>query len=179
MLLASSSKDGYIRLWRITPDKDALKFHKNVHTLLENYHVFLESVLISHECSVTSLEWTRFGGKLQLVSCSLDSTLCIWEHQENAWTVESRLGQFIGNKNAYFDAKADSQFQHLIALNYTGAVLIWKWSPEKFALRESFNGHASEVNGIEWNHTGDFLVSVSKDQTTRVIAKNNKTQQFN
>jgi elongator complex protein 2 len=67
----------------------------------------------------------------------------------------------------------------LVALNYTGAVLIWKWTPEKFILRQSFNGHANEVNDIEWNHTGDFLVSISKDQTTRVIAKNKKSEQFN
>ena len=29
-LLASGSKDGYIRLWRITKNLDLTKFHKNV-----------------------------------------------------------------------------------------------------------------------------------------------------
>ena len=61
-LLASASKDGYIRLWKITSDQSALKFHKNVHKLVNNYFIHLESVLTSHECSVTNLSWTRFGG---------------------------------------------------------------------------------------------------------------------
>jgi elongator complex protein 2 len=35
----------------------------------------------------------------------------------------------------------------------------------------SFNGHSNEVRSLDWNHSGDFLVSVSKDQTTRIIAQ--------
>lgn len=38
-------------------------------------------------------------------------------------------------------------------------------------MRPSFNGHSNEVKDIDWNHTADFLVSVSKDQTTRIISK--------
>lgn len=104
LLLASASKDGYIRLWRITDDLEAIKFHKNVFSILEDSRVFLEAVLINHECSVTSLAWVRFGGKLQLASSSLDCTVCLWGSgaEAGAWTVDSRMGQFLGNKNAYF-----------------------------------------------------------------------------
>ena len=38
-------------------------------------------------------------------------------------------------------------------------------------MRPSFNGHTNEVKDIDWDHTGNFLVSVSKDQTTRIISK--------
>jgi elongator complex protein 2 len=34
------------------------------------------------------------------------------------------------------------------------------------------------VKGIEWNHTGDFLVSVSMDQTTRVLAQNTSDKRY-
>jgi elongator complex protein 2 len=179
LLLASASKDGYIRLWRVTADHEVVKFHKNVQQLLGGRHIYLESVLISHECSVTSLCWTRFGGELQLASCSLDSTICLWSAQQHAWHVTSRLGQFLGNKNAYFDCITDPLSTRLVALNFTGAVLIWEWRGDKFVLRPSFSGHCGEVSSLEWNHSGDFLVSASKDQTTRVFARNSKSSSFN
>lgn len=43
---------------------------------------------------------------------------------------------------------------------------------------ECFNGHSNAVKGLEWNHSGDFLVSASKDQTTRVIALNSDTKTY-
>lgn len=76
-MLASSSKDGYIRLWRITPNLEVIKFHKNVKAIGQLY-CFLDAVLISHESSVTGLKWVRFTGELQLISCSLDCTICVW-----------------------------------------------------------------------------------------------------
>jgi elongator complex protein 2 len=92
--------------------------------------------------------------------------------------VDSRMGQFLGNKNAYFDVLADPLYKYLLALNYTGAVLLWEWRDLKFSLTECFNGHAGTVKALEWNHSGHFLVSVSKDQTTRVIAKHINTGRY-
>lgn len=135
MLLASSSKDGYVRLWKITNNQEVLKFHKNVYPLLSKHNVFLESVLSSHECSVTNLAWVRYGAVLQLISSSLDCTICMWAYEEGSWTVVNRLGQFLGNKNAYFDIVADPSYEHLVALNYTGALMIWKWAEGKWVLR--------------------------------------------
>ena len=120
----------------MTQDQGALKFHKNVQKLNKSkLSIYLESVLSSHECSVTSLSWGLFENKLRLVSCSLDCTLCIWESQEEGWTVAHRLGQLIGNKNAYFDVKVQASSRLIVALNYTGAVLIWRETPEGFVLR--------------------------------------------
>lgn len=90
------------------------------------------------------------------------------------------MGQFLGNKNAYFDIMANQAGTQLVALNYIGSLLIWDYNKQinKFTLRDSFNGHYSEVKDIAWNYSGDFLVSVSKDQTTRVIAKNKATSRY-
>lgn len=127
LLLASASKDGYIRLWKITDNLEELKFHKNVYNILSNSIAFLEAVLISHECSVTSLCWVNFDGVKQLASASLDCTVCLWGNgTEGAWTVDSRLGQFLGNKNAYFDVISDRNSAYLLALNYTGAAILWE-----------------------------------------------------
>ena len=90
----------------------------------------------------------------------------------------SRLGQLIGNKNAFFDVATDPSCTYLAALNYTGAVLIWKEAHQQFILRHSFTGHSDHVTGIDWNHNGHFLVSTSKDQSTRIMAKNHSTNTF-
>ena len=136
--------------------------------------MFLDSVLISHECSVTCVSWADFNG-LKLVSCSLDCTVCVWgRDEEGAWSVDTRMGQFLGNKNAYFNVIPSPDNKFLVAVNYIGSAMIWMFDEKtnKFSLRPSFNGHSNEVRDLDWNHTGDFLVSVSKDQTTRVLAQN-------
>ena len=150
-----------------------------MYSVLDKSKIFLEAVLLTHDNSVTGLCWTTVTGKLRLVSCSLDCTVCLWAcEEEGGWSVETRLGQFIGNKNAYFDVLCDPKQTCLFALNYTGAVLSWHWNGEKFDLQPCFTGHANYATGIEWNHTGDFLVTVSKDQTTRVITRNKATGKF-
>ena len=90
------------------------------------------------------------------------------------------MGQFLGNKNSYFNIEASKNGKHFVAVNYIGSAMIWKYDQEteKFNLLPSFNGHYMEVKGIQWNYTGDFLVSVSKDQTTRIIAQNGQDKQY-
>ena len=70
----------------------------------------------------------NFGQNLGLASSSLDCTICVWgRDNEGNWLVRSRLGQFVGNKNAFFDVITDPKSSLLAAINYTGAALIWKW----------------------------------------------------
>ncbi len=90
------------------------------------------------------------------------------------------MGQFLGNKNAYFNVECDSKFQYLVAVNYIGSAMIWSYQSEtrKYSLRPSFNGHSNEVRDIDWDHTGSFLVSVSKDQTTRILSRNRVDGQY-
>lgn len=68
----------------------------------------------------------------------------------------------------------------LVAVNYIGSAMIWMYDREtkKFNLKPSFNGHSNEVKDIDWNHTGDFLVSVSMDQTTRIISYNDALKNY-
>ena len=69
---------------------ESIKFHKNVYSILSRSKVYLEAVLMSHDCSVTSLYWVKFGDVLQLASSSLDCTVCIWGNVGNtdgAWTI--------------------------------------------------------------------------------------------
>ena len=42
---------------------------------------------------------------------------------------------------------------------------------EDFSLLETVGGHSQAVTSLEFSSSGSFLVSGSKDQTTRVFAK--------
>ena len=84
------------------------------------------------------------------------------------------MGQFLGNKNAYFHIEADEKFQYLVVVNYIGSALLWSYSAQdkKFTLQHNFTGHSNQVKDIDWDSSGNFLVSVSKDQTTRILSRN-------
>lgn len=128
---------------------------------------------------MTNLAWETFD-TLNLISVSWDCTIIIWEHEENSWTVKNRLGQLYGNKNAFFGIAVNDSDKSIVAVNFTGACCVWEYKPDTktFLSKASFNGHFDEVKGIEWSRDGSFLVSTSKDQTTRVIAKNHKTSTY-
>jgi elongator complex protein 2 len=63
---------------------------------------------------------------------------------------------------------------YIMAINFTGASCVWYYnkSTDQFEARPSFTGHFGNVSSVCWDHTGNFLVSVSKDQTTRVYCQN-------
>ena len=56
-----------------------------------------------------------------------------------------RMGQFLGNKNAYFNLAVDEENKYLVAVNFIGSALIWEYDKnnDKFFLRPSFNGHSN------------------------------------
>jgi len=47
------------------------------------------------------------------------------------------MGQFLGNKNAYFEILSNKSGTQLAALNYIGSVLLWNYDQpsNKFTLR--------------------------------------------
>jgi elongator complex protein 2 len=75
----------------------------------------------------------------------------------------------------------NEQLGYIMTANFTGASCVWEYirSRDCFESRPSFSGHFNTVNGLAWNHTGDFLVSTSKDQTTRVYCENKATHTYN
>lgn len=48
ILVASSSRDGYIRIWKIVKEKDVPHFQKSVFKLTGDTFIYLESILIAH-----------------------------------------------------------------------------------------------------------------------------------
>lgn len=94
--IASGSRDNYIKIWKFVKDLDdsvlltAMK--RNIYRVGEHF-VYLESSLIGHADSVSSVQWSfknceseedRDPENLILLSSSLDFSIQIWEREEKS-----------------------------------------------------------------------------------------------
>lgn len=185
ILLASSSQDSFIRLWRISPrtnptpktDDDEIQVEEKLfESQNKQFAVSLESVLQGHEGWVYGVHWSKDNstGKIQLLSSSIDKTLIIWEMIENGiWMEKIRVGDVGGNSLGFFGGKFSPDKKSIMGHGYQGSFHIWNQSDEE---KNSWKpgvvcgGHFNEVRDISWEPEGQFLLSVSADQTTRIHA---------
>lgn len=170
LLLATSSQDHTISLWRFTlrTEKTESIFQRK----FDNYTVYLESVLLSHEGWVYSVCW--HPNKLQLLSASIDKSMILWSNDEESdlWVEEARLGEIGGNTLGFYGATFNWNGDHVMGHSYNGAFHIWKQNTNNNWLPQvTVGGHFREVCDLAWEPVnGEFLVSVSADQTTRIHA---------
>lgn len=85
-----------------------------------------------------------------------------------------------GNKHTFFSAIFLGDSNNISAYTFTGALYIWSRANEneKFNSTVVVHGHYNLVSDICWDpKNGNYLVSTSKDQTTRIYGyyKSNKT----
>lgn len=194
LLVATSSQDHFIRLWRICPrDEMEQTFKKfseleigesiqieetrfGITTSNQKEKVFavaLESVLQGHEGWVYSVHWNRFDGQLRLLSASIDKTIILWslDTEVGVWMENARLGEVGGNSLGFFGAKFNKSGDLIMGHGFQGSFHIWSkeaegsWSPCVIV-----GGHFNSVKDICWEPQGKFLYSVSTDQTTRLHA---------
>uniref|UniRef100_A0A182T6P3 Elongator complex protein 2 n=1 Tax=Anopheles maculatus TaxID=74869 RepID=A0A182T6P3_9DIPT len=117
-LLATSSQDTFIRLWRISP-RGSLQKQKDFKEILHDeditieertftvravdggeyhYALSLESVLQGHEGWVYGVNFSIHDSKLHLLSSSIDKSLIAWTPSESGVWVESvRVGEVGGS----------------------------------------------------------------------------------
>lgn len=82
-----------------------------------------------------------------------------------------RLGEVGGNTLGFYGGFFDATGSQVIAHSYHGAFHIWRRNNND--LWESVvtpGGHFGEVIDLAWEPQGEFLYSVSTDQTTRIHA---------
>ncbi|XP_054712715.1 elongator complex protein 2-like [Uloborus diversus] len=189
LLLASGSQDSYIRMWKIskklsdsTSDNELdLKTDETIFSskLGHKYSILLESVLSGHENWIYSVKWKHCkrgpfnDSKVQILSASMDKTMIIWEldSSSNIWTEKVRVGEVGGNTLGFYGGVFSPCGEIIIAHGYQGAIHVWQldetgiWQPGL-----SFGGHYSSVQDIDWDTDGEYLLSCSLDQTTRLHA---------
>jgi len=75
------------------------------------FNITLDSVLSSHQDSVSSIKWGyvyKNDGSFDrfcLLSASFDFTVCVWKPDvDGLWSIDSTLGAMAGNKHAFYGA---------------------------------------------------------------------------
>lgn len=194
LLLVSSSQDRAIRIWKMAL-RDSLPNKKEEMSLASyikgpvlvagssSYQVSLESLLIGHEDWVYSVEWqppSSVDGiscyqPQSILSASMDKTMMIWQPERTTgiWMNVVTVGELshcaLGFYGGHWSPNGDS----ILAHGYGGSFHLWKnvgidfdnWQPQTVP-----SGHFAAVTDIAWARSGEYILSVSDDQTTRIFS---------
>lgn len=148
----------------------------------KDFSVTFEALLLGHEDWIYSARWCHDeSGKLQLLSTSADNSLAIWEADPSSgiWVSMVRLGEISREKGATTATGSTGGFwtglwspdgKSVACLGRTGSWRRWQYIPEEDYWRPcvAITGHTKAVTGISWAKNGDYLLSTSSDQTTRL-----------
>uniref|UniRef100_A0A3Q2Y1I7 Elongator complex protein 2 n=1 Tax=Hippocampus comes TaxID=109280 RepID=A0A3Q2Y1I7_HIPCM len=194
LLLASCSQDCLIRVWRLRAksghgahsegdrDDGVIKMKEDVFGVEEQdeervFAVALETVLAGHENWVYGLHWqppSYKGGErqenLSLLSASMDKTMILWtpDQASGVWTEQVRVGEVGGNTLGFYGCQMSPNACVILAHAFHGALHMWRkdgeWRPGV-----ALSGHFNAVQDLSWDPEGEFVISVSSDQTTRLF----------
>lgn len=159
------------------------KAHK-LQTSGRDFSVTFEALLLGHEDWIYSARWKPGRGKPQLLSTSADNSLAIWEADPSTgiWVSAARLGEISREKGATTATGSTGGFwtglwspdaRFVTCLGRTGSWRLWQYQADEDAWKPcvSITGHTKSVTGISWSRNGDYLLSTSLDQTTRLHTK--------
>ncbi|XP_028410980.1 elongator complex protein 2-like isoform X2 [Dendronephthya gigantea] len=149
-----------------------------------DYSAVLETILSGHEGWVYSLSWhpkirqgNHYHQPLCLMSSSMDKTIVIWRFDSEAgvWMDDVRVGEVGGNTLGFYGGVFNPTGEKILAHSYQGSLQMWQKnkSTESSTWKavSTVSGHYAPVQDIAWDpEGGEFLVSLSSDQTTRIHA---------
>lgn len=149
-----------------------------------DFSATFEALLLGHEDWIYSTKWRTVGDKLQLLSASADNSLAIWEPDASTgvWVTVTRLGEISAEKGSTTATGSTGGFwtglwspsgETVVSLGRTGSWRLWNHNLEqdRWIQGVGVSGHTLPVMGIAWSKEGDYLISTSSDQTTRLHAK--------
>ncbi|EYU30015.1 hypothetical protein ABFS82_05G036400 [Erythranthe guttata] len=193
-LLVSSSQDKGIRIWKMaslqansTTEENTLSSYIKGPIFLSgsfSYQISLESLLIGHEDWVYSVEWQPPQSSSDqgiecyqpqsILSASMDKTMMIWQPEKTSgiWMNMVTVGELSHCALGFYSGSWSPSGSSILAHGYGGSFHHWRnvgtdfddWKPQKVP-----SGHFASVSDISWARDGEYLLSVSHDQTSRVF----------
>ncbi len=148
------------------------------------YTVTFEALLLGHEDWIYSATWRSTESHPQLLSASADNSLAIWEReaQSGVWVCITRLGELSAQKGATTATGSTGGFwtglwspdgTTVLCLGRTGSWRLWTYNAAQGRWRQGIaaSGHVKTVTALAWAEDGNYLLSASADQTTRLHAR--------
>ncbi|XP_078357797.1 elongator complex protein 2-like isoform X6 [Oculina patagonica] len=182
----------------VQDELEELKLTSNVFSVTDKgvdkeFSVVLESVLTGHEGWIYGVHWHpairkgdgTFTQPMSLLSSSMDKTLMIWtpDQDSGVWLEKVRVGEVGGTTLGFYGGVFSPDGQSILGHGYQGAFHLWNniaaEGDERWEPGVTVSGHFGPVEDIDWDPVdGQFLMSVSSDQTTRLHApwKQNEAQ---
>lgn len=130
----------------------------------------LETVLCGHEGWVTNIKWhLSHDGKLYLLSSSMDKTIILWEPLDDIWNEAYRFGEVGGNAIGFLGCCSIPQKRLIMGYSFSGSVNFWEQMVEgQWHTSVPITGHFNEVTDLVWEPKGEYFLTCSTDQTTRL-----------
>ncbi|XP_042233398.1 elongator complex protein 2-like isoform X2 [Homarus americanus] len=153
--------------------------------------VLLDAILAGHEGLVSRVYWARpivtEGSTHQpykLLTCSKtqDRSIIIWEPEGGSsscrgiWLEVARLGEVGGNMEGFYSCLFSPDGIQVLGCNYQGGLHLWEHQAGVWKPSVVVGGHFDQVADITWDPFGRYLLSTSKDQTTRMHAPWKKSE---
>lgn len=189
--LASASKDGTARVWRVERAGTDCHDEFDVHTARvkaqlghSKYYFIAEALLDEHTAAVHSVE---FGGDGEassgshLLTSSMDCSVALWRKGDEHWESAARFG-LMGGSSAhalgFFGASfARERCDEVLGHNFAGALHCWRTvdvdedRSVEFLARSAPGGHFGAVMDLAWEPRGRYLLTCSVDKTSRIFTE--------
>ncbi|KAG9126160.1 hypothetical protein FRC07_004630 [Ceratobasidium sp. 392] len=143
----------------------------------QTYSLSFDALLVGHEASVNSVTW-RPGPSTsshQLLSSSTDASLIIWEPVDIGagaiWGSVQRFGDVGAQRAGGFVGALWVGSEEVAGWGWSGGWRRWKrfeGEAEAWTEMNAPTGHNAPVRGLSWSPGGEYVVSTSQDQTTRI-----------
>ncbi|CAE6430910.1 unnamed protein product [Rhizoctonia solani] len=140
------------------------------------YSLAFDALLVGHEASVNSVSWKPGSSTTpQLLSSSTDASLIIWEPIDSGagaiWGSVQRFGDVGGQRAGGFVGSLWIHSAEIAGWGWHGCWRRWKRSSNEQEVWSEINaptGHYGPARGLAWSPGGEYIVSTSQDQTTRI-----------
>jgi elongator complex protein 2 len=149
-----------------------------------DYSATFEALLLGHEDWIYSAVWGPRGNTLQLLSASADNSLTIWEQDaaSSVWVIVAKVGEIsvqkgsttaTGSTGGFWTGLWSPDGKMVTCISRTGSWRIWNYDAQqdRWIQGVGISGHVLAVTGVAWSRRGDYLLSTSADQTTRLHAQ--------